>query len=72
MKLFSFLGLEPSNVLGSFAFARFEEVGLEVSVKTRIDSNSGASEVSYVNGRGFNFDVAPLLVGIWCPLISRV
>ena len=25
-----------------------------------------------VNGRGFNFDVAPSLVGIWCPLISRV
>ena len=22
--------------------------------------------------RGFNFDVAPLLVGIWCPLIYRV
>ena len=32
----------------------------------------GASEVSCVNGRGFNFDVAPSLVGIWCPLISRV
>ena len=43
-----------------------------VSVKTRIDSNSGASEVSCVNGRGFNFDVAPSLVGIGCPLISRV
>ena len=41
-------------------------------VKTRIDSNSGASEMSCVNGRGFNFDVAPSLVGIWCPLISRV
>ena len=24
------------------------------------------------NGRGFNFDVAPSLVGICCPLISRV
>ena len=22
--------------------------------------------------RGFKFDVAPLLVGIWCPLIYRV
>ena len=42
------------------------------AVKTRIDSNSGASEVSYVNGRGFNFDVAPSLVGIWCPLIYKV
>ena len=41
-------------------------------VKTRIDSNSGASEISCVNGRGFNFDVAPSLVGIWCPLIYRV
>ena len=42
------------------------------SVKTRIDSNSRASEMSCVNGRGFNFDVAPSLVGIWCPLIYRV
>ena len=42
------------------------------TVKTRIDSNSGASEVSYVNGRGFNFDVAPSLIRIWGPLISRV
>ena len=42
------------------------------NVKTRIDSNSGASELSCVNGRGFNFDVAPSLVGIWCPLIYRV
>ena len=41
-------------------------------VKTRIDSNSGASEVSCVNGRGFNFDVAPSLVGIWCLLIYKV
>ena len=29
-------------------------------------------EISCINGRGFNFDVAPSLVGIWCPLISRV
>ena len=29
-------------------------------------------ELSCINGRGFNFDVAPSLVGIWCPLISRV
>ena len=28
--------------------------------------------MSYVNGRGFNFDVAPSLVGIWCPLIYGV
>ena len=28
--------------------------------------------MSCINGRGFNFDVAPSLVGIWCPLISRV
>ena len=28
--------------------------------------------MSCVNGRGFNFDVAPSLVGIWCPLISGV
>ena len=28
--------------------------------------------MSCVNGRGFNFDVAPSLVGICCPLISRV
>ena len=41
-------------------------------VKTRIDSNSGASEMSCVNGHGFNFDVAPSLVGIWCPLIYKV
>ena len=45
---------------------------LNIDVKTRIDSNSGASEMSCINGRGFNFDVAPSLVGIWCPLISRV
>ena len=32
----------------------------------------GALEMSCVNGRGFNFDVAPSLVGIWCPLIYRV
>ena len=32
----------------------------------------GDSEMSCVNGRGFNFDVAPSLVGIWCLLISRV
>ena len=30
------------------------------------------SEMSCINGRGFNFDVAPSLVGIWCQLISRV
>ena len=28
--------------------------------------------MSYVNGRGFNFDVVPSLVGIWCPLIYEV
>ena len=28
--------------------------------------------MSCINRRGFNFDVAPSLVGIWCPLISRV
>ena len=28
--------------------------------------------MSCINGRGFNFDVAPSLVGTWCPLISRV
>ena len=28
--------------------------------------------MSCINGRGFNFDVVPSLVGIWCPLISRV
>ena len=28
--------------------------------------------MSCINGCGFNFDVAPSLVGIWCPLISRV
>ena len=32
----------------------------------------GDSEMSCINGRGFNFDVAPSLVGIWCPSISRV
>ena len=37
-----------------------------------IDSNSRASEISCINRRGFNFDVAPSLVGIWCLLISRV
>ena len=28
--------------------------------------------MSCINGHGFNFDVVPSLVGIWCPLISRV
>ena len=28
--------------------------------------------MSCINGRGFNFDVVPSLIGIWCPLISRV
>ena len=45
---------------------------LDRSVKTRIDSNSGASEISRINRCGFNFDVAPLFVGIWCLLIFRV
>ena len=40
-------------------------------VKTCIESNSGASEVSRINRRGFNFDVAPSLVGIQCPLIFK-
>ena len=40
-------------------------------VKMCIESNSGASEVSCINGRGFNFDVVPSLVGIWCPLIFK-
>ena len=30
-----------------------------------------ASEVSRINGHGFNFDVVPSLVGIWCLLILR-
>ena len=38
----------------------------------RIESKSGASKVGRINGRVFNFNVAPLLIGIWCPLISRV
>ena len=29
-------------------------------------------EVGRINRRGFNFNVAPSLVGIQCPLISRV
>ena len=45
---------------------------MTVGVKMCIDSNSGASEISCINGRGFNFDVVPSLIGIWCPLISRV
>ena len=43
-----------------------------VSIATPELRSFGASEVSYVNGRGFNFDVAPSLVGIWCPLIYEV
>ena len=43
-----------------------------VSIATPELRSYGASEVSYVNGLGFNFDVAPSLVGIWCPLIYNV
>ena len=43
-----------------------------VSIATPELWSFGASEVSYVNGRGFNFDVVPSLVGIWCPLIYEV
>ena len=50
----------------------FFKILINVSVKTRIESNSGASEISCINRCGFNFDVVPSLVGIWCPLISRV
>ena len=47
-------------------------VSKRVSIATPELRSFGASEVSYVNGRGFNFDVAPSLVGIWCPLIYKV
>ena len=43
-----------------------------VSIATPELQSFGALEMSCVNGRGFNFDVAPSLVGIWCPLIYRV
>ena len=43
-----------------------------VSIATPEIQSFGASEISCINGCGFNFDVAPSLVGIWCPLISRV
>ena len=43
-----------------------------VSIATPELRSFGASEMSYVNGLGFNFDVAPSLVGIWCPLIYEV
>ena len=43
-----------------------------VSIATPELWSFGDSEMSCVNGHGFNFDVAPSLVGIWCPLISRV
>ena len=43
-----------------------------VSIATPELQSFGDSEMSCVNGRGFNFDVAPSLVGIWGPLISRV
>ena len=43
-----------------------------VSIATPELRSFGASEVSCVNGRGFNFDVVPSLSGIGCPLISRV
>ena len=43
-----------------------------VSIATPELRSFRASEVSCVNGRGFNFDVAPSLVGIWCPLIYKV
>ena len=43
-----------------------------VSIATPELRSFGDSEMSFVNGRGFNFDVAPSLVGIWCPLISRI
>ena len=37
---------------------------------SKVIRNFRASEVSRINRRGFNFDVAPSLVRIWCPLIS--
>ena len=43
-----------------------------VSIATPELRSFGDSEMSCINGCGFNFDVAPLLVGIWCPLISKV
>ena len=43
-----------------------------VSIATPELRSFGDSEMSCVNGRGFNFDVAPSFVGIWGPLISRV
>ena len=50
----------------------FRSVSKRVSIATPELRSFGVSEVSYVNGRGFNFDVAPSLVGIWCPLIYEV
>ena len=43
-----------------------------VSIATPELQSFGDSEMGFVNGHGFNFDVAPSLVGIWCPLISKV
>ena len=48
------------------------ELSKRVSIATPELRSFGDSEMSYTNGRGFNFDVAPSLVGIWCPLISDV
>ena len=38
---------------------------------SKVIQSFGASEVSHINRRGFNFNVVPSLIGIWCPLISR-
>ena len=47
-------------------------VSKRVSIATPELRSFRALEMRCVNGRGFNFDVAPLLIGIWCPLIYRV
>ena len=60
---------------GSWFLQPFEEqmpMSKRVSIATPEPRSLGVLEVSYVNGRGFNFDVAPSLVGIWCPLIYKV
>ena len=69
-----FLGSCPDSVARKTfsSFSSCERVSKRVSIATPELRSFGALEMSYVNGRGFNFDVAPSLVGIWCPLIYEV
>ena len=79
-----FLGIEglvlmdEIGTIDKFSEAQIVEEVVDLNLSKRVLiatpelRSFGASEVSYVNGLGFNFDVAPSLVGIWCPLIYEV